>query len=60
MNDRMLDEYNYVKKVVASCVTPEQIKVSKDWAEDWAQRMKRNFPKEVSSWTDLYLSVIAV
>jgi len=56
----MLDEYNYVKKVVASCVTPEQIKVSKDWAEDWAQRMKRNFPKEVSSWTDLYLSVIAV
>ena len=60
MMDRILDEYQYVKKVVKSCVTEAQLKNAKRWAEDWAWRMKRNYPQDVKSATDLYLSVTAV
>ena len=60
MTDRLLDEYKYVQKVVRSCVTEAQLENAKKWAEDWAWRMKANYPKEVHSATDLYLSVVAV
>jgi hypothetical protein len=60
MNDKLLDEYLYVKKVVKSCVTRQQLENAKTWAEDWAKRMKDLFPSEVRSWTDLYLSVTEV
>jgi hypothetical protein len=58
MNDQLLDQYVYVKKVVKSCVTKEQLANAKSWAEDWAKRMKVLYPQDVHSWTDLYLSVV--
>jgi hypothetical protein len=56
MND-FLEQYEYVKKVVKSCVTREQLTNAKSWAEDWSKRMKFLYPEYVHSWTDLYLSV---
>jgi hypothetical protein len=58
MEDRFLDEYKYVKKVVKSCVTKDQRKNALRWAEDWAKRMQAIYPNSVNSWRDLYLSVI--
>ena len=60
MTDKLLDEYKYVKKVVRSCVTRQQMENAKRWAEDWAKRMKEIYPEDVKSWTDLYLSVVSV
>jgi hypothetical protein len=57
MNDKLLDEYLFVKKVVKSCETKKQLENAKIWAENWAKRMKSIYPSEVLSWTDLYLSV---
>jgi len=56
MNE-FLDQYEYVKKVVKSCKTKEQLNNAKSWAEDWTKRMKIQFPDYVKSCTDLYLSV---
>ena len=58
MNDQLLDQYTYVKKVVKSCVTKEQLANAQTWAENWAKRMKVLYPKDVPSWTNLYLSVV--
>lgn len=55
----LLKEYYYVKKVVHSCVTEEQLDVAKKWAEDWCIRAKKENPNDVLSATDLYLDVIS-
>lgn len=57
MNE-FLAQYSYVKKVVKSCQNELQMESAKQWAEDWAYRMRRNVPSMVKSATDLYLSVI--
>lgn len=59
MNE-FLDQYEYVKKVVKSCKTKEQLNNALSWAEDWAKRMKTHFPEYVKSYTDLYLSVTEI
>lgn len=55
-----LDQYDYVKKVVKSCKTEDQIKNAHRWAEDWSKRMKNLTPYFVYSWTDLYLDVTEI
>ena len=58
MINRLLEEYTFVKKVVHSCSSEEQLNNAYSWAQDWAMRMKRNYPQDVPSWEDLYQSVI--
>ena len=55
----LTEQFQYVNKVVNSCETEEQKKHAYDWAEDWAKRMKHNYPHKVSSFTDLFLDVIS-
>jgi len=60
MSKLISDQYEYVNRVVRSCETNQQREAALQWAEDWAKQMKRLFPDEVTSWNDLYLSVISV
>lgn len=57
MNTLILEQYEYVRKVIVSCETEQQRESALQWAEDWAKQMNRLFPKEIASWPDLYLSV---
>ena len=59
MNVLILEQYEYVKKVVSSCKTKQQRESALQWAEDWARQMNRLFPKEIPEWLDLYTSVIS-
>jgi len=54
----LTEQFIYVNKVVNSCETEEQKKNAYEWAQDWAKRMKHNYPNKVSSFTDLFLDVI--
>ena len=53
------EQFNYVNKVVNSCKTEKQKEHVYEWAEDWAKRMKSNYPNKVDSYTDLFLDVIS-
>ena len=55
-----LTQYDYVKKVIKSCKTEEQLENAKQWAEGWSKRMKIIVPWFVTSWTDLYLAVTEI
>ncbi len=54
------EQFDYVNKVVNSCTTEKQKELAYEWAEDWAKRMKRNYPNKVDSYTDLFLDVISI
>jgi hypothetical protein len=58
MNEKLQAEFNFVKKVIKSCSTEEQLTNAKEWAADWAKKMEAKYPLEVTSWINLYLSVI--
>jgi len=53
------EQFNYVNKVVNSCKTEKQKEHAYEWAQDWAKRMKCNYPNKVDSYTDLFLDVIS-
>ena len=53
------EQFKYVNKVVNSCTTEKQKKHSYEWAKDWSERMKSNYPDKVSSHIDLFLDVIS-
>jgi len=51
-------QFEYVKKVIASCKTDAQKKLAYTWAFQWSERMKANFPELVKDTTELYLKTI--
>ena len=53
------EQFIYVNKVVNSCKTEIQKEHAYKWAQNWAKRMKYNYPNKVDSSTDLFLDVIS-
>jgi hypothetical protein len=57
--DNFLDQLVYVRKVITSCITEEQLKNAKQWAREWSSRMYQQYPDLVQCETELYESVTA-
>jgi hypothetical protein len=57
--DNFLDQLIYVRKVITSCITEDQLKNAKQWAWEWAGRMRKQYPTWVPCETDLYEAVTA-
>ncbi len=57
--NNFLDQLMYVRKVVTSCITEDQLENAKHWAFEWAGRMRKQYPSCVPSETELYEAVTA-
>jgi hypothetical protein len=57
--ESFLDQLMYVRKVIKSCITEDQLEGAKQWAQAWSSRMRKQYPKLVPCEAELYEAVTA-
>tara|TARA_Y100000356_G_C11217792_1_gene267350 strand:+ start:172 stop:462 length:291 start_codon:yes stop_codon:yes gene_type:complete len=57
-NETFNKQFEYVKKVIESCQTDEQYQLAKEWAFQWAKRMKSNFPEVVKDSKEVFYKLL--
>jgi len=54
----VLTQHKKVILVIRSCKTAEQLDNAHRWALGWAKRMQQTQPKSITSYEDLYQSIL--